>query len=71
LIILGFLRGLSVRDVEALLEEALGQRVVSKSTVARVCQDTRERYAAWCQRRLGRTRCHLLLLGRDLSQAAP
>jgi putative transposase len=46
LIILGFLRGLSVRDVEALLEEALGQQMVSKSTVARVCQDTRERYAA-------------------------
>ncbi len=52
LIILGFLRGLSVRDVEALLEEALGEQVVGKSTVARVCQDTRERYAAWCERRL-------------------
>lgn len=52
LIILGFLRGLSVRDVEALLEEALGEQVVSKSTVARVCQDTRERYRAWCERRL-------------------
>src|SRR5215217_9464326 len=52
LIIVGFLRGLSVRDVEALLEEALGEQVVSKSTVARVCQDTRERYRAWCERRL-------------------
>jgi putative transposase len=52
LIIVGFLRGLSVRDVEALLEEALGEQVVSKSTVARICQDTRERYAAWCERRL-------------------
>ena len=52
LIILGFLRGLSVRDVEALLEEALGEQVVSKSTVARVCQHTRERYHAWCQRDL-------------------
>src|SRR3954470_11380544 len=52
LIILGFLRGLSVRDVEALLEEALGEQIVGKSTVARVCQDTRERYAAWCQRDL-------------------
>jgi transposase-like protein len=52
LIILGFLRGLSVRDVEALLEEALGERVVGKSTVARICQDTRERYRAWCERRL-------------------
>jgi len=52
LIIVGFLRGLSVRDVEALLEETFGEQVVSKSTVARICQDTRERYAGWCERRL-------------------
>jgi putative transposase len=52
LIIVGFLRGLSVRDVEDLLEEALGEQVVGKSTVARICQDTRERYRAWCERRL-------------------
>ena len=52
LIIVGFLGGLSVRDVEALLEEALGEQVVGKSTVARICQDTRERYRAWCERRL-------------------
>jgi transposase-like protein len=54
LIILGFLRGLSVRDVEALLEETFGEQVVGKSTVARICQDTRERYRAWCERRLDR-----------------
>lgn len=52
LIIVGFLRGLSVRDVEAVLEEAFGEQVVGKSTVARVCQDTRERYRAWCERDL-------------------
>jgi transposase-like protein len=52
LIILGFLRGLSVRDVEDLLEEALGEQIVGKSTVARICQDTRERYRAWCERDL-------------------
>ena len=52
LIIVGFLRGLSVRDLEALLEETFGEQVVSKSTVARVCQGTAERYRAWCQRRL-------------------
>jgi putative transposase len=52
LIIVGFLRGLSVRDVEALLEETFGEQVVGKSTVARICQDTRERYRAWCERRL-------------------
>ena len=52
LIIVGFLRGLSVRDVEALLEEVFGEQVISKSTVARICEDTRERYRAWCQRDL-------------------
>src|SRR6266496_3045683 len=52
LIILGFLRGLSVRDVEDLLEGALGEHVVGKSTVARICQDTRQRYRAWCERDL-------------------
>src|SRR5919108_3756311 len=52
LIILGFLRGLSVRDVEALLEEALGGQIVGNSAVARICHDTRERYRAWCERRL-------------------
>ena len=41
-----------MRDVEDLLEEALGEQIVGKSTVARVCQDTRERYRAWCERRL-------------------
>jgi putative transposase len=52
LIIVGFLRGLSVRDVEALLEETFDEQVVGKSTVARICQDTRERYRAWCERDL-------------------
>jgi putative transposase len=52
LIIAGFLRGLSVRDVEAALEETFGEQVVGKSTVARVCKDTAQRYAAWCERDL-------------------
>ncbi|MCA1678323.1 MAG: IS256 family transposase [Actinobacteria bacterium] len=52
LVIASFLRGLSVRDVEAALEEAFDEPVVSKSTVSRICQDTRERYRAWCRRRL-------------------
>ena len=26
--------------------------MIGKSTVARVCQDTRERYHRWCERRL-------------------
>jgi putative transposase len=46
------LRGLSVRDVARALEEAFDEPIVSKSTVSRICQDTRELYRAWCGRRL-------------------
>jgi putative transposase len=53
LVVCGFLRGLSVRDVEAALEECFGEQVVSKSTVARVCKDVAARYAAWWERDLG------------------
>src|SRR6266702_8777987 len=52
LVIASCLRGLSVRDVDAALEEAFEGPVVSKSTVSRICTDTRERYRAWCGRRL-------------------
>jgi putative transposase len=52
LVICSFLRGLSVRDVEAALQETFDEPVIGKSTVARVCQDTRERYRRWCERRL-------------------
>jgi putative transposase len=52
LIICSFLRGLSVRDVEAALQETFEEPIIGKSTVARVCQDTRERYRRWCERRL-------------------
>jgi putative transposase len=52
LVICSFLRGLSVRDVEAALEECFGERVIGKSTVARVCKDVADRYQAWCERDL-------------------
>src|SRR3954452_801918 len=52
LIICSFLRGLSVRDVEAALAETFDEPIIGRSTVARVCQDTRERYRRWCERRL-------------------
>jgi putative transposase len=52
LVICSFLRGLSVRDVEAALQECFGEQVISKSTVARVCKDVAARYAAWCERDL-------------------
>jgi putative transposase len=52
LVLCSFLRGLSVRDVEAALEETFEASMVSKSTVSRICEQARERYRAWCERRL-------------------
>ena len=47
LIIGGYVRGLSDRDIESLMEEAgLGQ--VSKSTASRICRELRARYTAFC-----------------------
>jgi transposase-like protein len=51
LIIGGYVRGLSDRDIESLMQEAgLGQ--VSKSTVSRICRELRARYTAFCARSL-------------------
>ena len=52
LVIGSFLRGLSTRDVEAVLEETFDEPVSSRSTVSRILDDTRERYRRWCCRRL-------------------
>ena len=53
LVIASFVRGLSVRDVEAALAEALGdQAAISKSTVSVICGQIKDEYAAWAQRRL-------------------
>src|ERR1041385_5372800 len=53
LVIAGFVRGLSVRDVEASLADALGpQAALSKSTVSRVCQAIGDEFDAWRTRRL-------------------
>jgi transposase-like protein len=53
LVIASFIRGLSVRDVEAILADALGdQAAISKSTVSSVCQQIKEEYQAWAGRRL-------------------
>jgi putative transposase len=53
LVIAGFVRGLSVRDVEATLADALGaEAVLSKSTVSRVCEAIKEEFTRWRERRL-------------------
>jgi transposase-like protein len=51
MIVGAFVRGLSVRDVESLCVEA-GLGSTSKSTVARVCSELRERFHAFCRRSL-------------------
>jgi Transposase, Mutator family len=53
LVIAGFVRGLSTRDVEATLTEALGESAaVSKSTVSRICADIKEQFENCCRRQL-------------------
>jgi putative transposase len=53
LVIAGFIRGLSTRDVEATLADALGEHAtVSRSTVSRICTDIQAEMSAWQQRRL-------------------
>jgi hypothetical protein len=48
LVIASFVRGLSVRDFEAALAEALGdQAAISKSTVSVICGQLKDEYAAW------------------------
>ena len=61
LIIGGWVRGLSDRDIESLLEEA-GLAQVSKSTVSRITQELRARYQAFRARSLGEVRLLALFL---------
>ena len=63
LVIAGFVRGLSTRDVEATLVEALGeQAAVSKSTVSRVCEEIQTQFEAWSARRLDEVELDYLFL---------
>ena len=53
LVIAGFVRGLSVRDVEAALTEALGpEATVSRSTVSRICEAIKSEFDAFKHRDL-------------------
>ena len=63
LVIAGFVRGLSTRDVEATLAEALGeQATVSRSTVSRICAQISEEMTAWQRRRLDELELDYLFL---------
>lgn len=48
LVIAGYVRGLSTRDVEATLADALGEdATLSRSTVSRICQVIKDEFDAW------------------------
>jgi transposase-like protein len=56
-----FVRGLSMRDVESLCEEA-GLGHVSASTASRICQELRDRYQAFRERDLSEIRLVALFM---------
>jgi putative transposase len=63
LVISGWVRGLSDRDIEATLAEVLGaEAALSKSTVSRICQQIREEFETWRHRDLGVVRLDYLFL---------
>jgi putative transposase len=61
LIIGGYVRGLSDRDIESLLQEA-GPGQVSRSTASRICRELRARYKAFCARSLAEVELLALFL---------
>jgi transposase-like protein len=72
LVIAAFVRGLSVRDVEATLADALGdQAAISKSTVSSVCQAIRDEYEAWARRRLDEVTLDYLFLDASFFRMHP
>jgi putative transposase len=63
LVISGYVRGLSTRDVEAALAEALGpQAALSRSTVSRVCEAIKDQFDTWRTRSLAEVELEYLYL---------
>jgi putative transposase len=72
LVIASFIRGLSVRDVEATLADALGdQAAISKSTVSSICQQIKDDYQAWMARRLDQITLDYLYLDASFFRMHP
>jgi transposase-like protein len=72
LVIAGFVRGLSVRDVENTLADALGaEATLSKSTVSRVCQAIGEQFTRWSTRRLDDLELDYLFLDASMFKMHP
>jgi transposase-like protein len=63
LVISCWVRGLSDRDVEAMLVEVFGQdAAISRSTASRICQRLRTEFDTWCRRDLSGSRIDYLFL---------
>ena len=63
LVIAGYVRGLSDRDVEATLGDALGaEAALGKSTVSRVCEAIKTEFARWAERSLANLELDYLFL---------
>jgi putative transposase len=63
LVISGWVRGLSDRDIEAALAEVLGpEAALSRSTVSRICQRIRDEFETWKRRDLAGVRLDYLYL---------
>jgi putative transposase len=63
LVISGWVRGLSDRDIEAALAEVLGaEAALSRSTVSRICQRIKDEFERWRTRDLSRLRLDYLYL---------
>ena len=72
LVIASFVRGLSVRDVEATLVEALGQdATVSKSAVSRVCAELKTQFETWSRRDLSGLTLDYLFLDASMFKYHP
>ena len=72
LVIAGFVRGLSVRDVENTLADALGaEAALSKSTVSRICQTIGDEFTAWSSRRLDGLQLDYLFLDASMFKMHP
>ena len=72
LVIAGFVRGLSVRDVENTLADALGaEAALSKSTVSRVCQAIGQEFERWSTRRLDDLELDYLFLDASMFKMHP
>jgi transposase-like protein len=72
LVIASFVRGLSTRDVEATLEEVLGQDgAVSRSTVSRICEQITAEYQRWTARPLTEVELDYLFLDASVFRMHP